>query len=41
MKKTDTLIIGAGLSGLSAAYKLQGKKDYLLIEKENIVGGLS
>ncbi|MBU2530412.1 MAG: FAD-dependent oxidoreductase [Elusimicrobia bacterium] len=41
MKKTDTLIIGAGLSGLSAAFGLQGKKDYLLIEKERKVGGLS
>ena len=41
MKKIDTLIIGAGLSGLSAAFKLQGKKDYLLIEKENKAGGLS
>ena len=41
MKKTDTLIIGAGLSGLATAFKLQGKKDYLLIEKENKAGGLS
>ena len=41
MKKIDTLIIGAGLSGLSAAFKLQGKTDYLLIEKENKAGGLS
>ncbi|MCG2727009.1 MAG: NAD(P)-binding protein [Elusimicrobia bacterium] len=41
MKKIDILIIGAGLSGLSAAFKLQGKKEYLLIEKENKAGGLA
>lgn len=33
-----TIIIGAGVTGLSCAYHL--KKDYLLFEKENIPGGL-
>ena len=35
------LIIGAGLSGLSAAYKLEEKNEnYLVIESESKVGGL-
>lgn len=37
-KFTKYLILGAGLSGLSAAYFL--KKDFLIIEKENRTGGL-
>lgn len=37
MKQVKTLIIGAGISGLTAANYL--KDDYLLIEKENEVGG--
>lgn len=42
MKKTDILIIGAGLSGLAAAWRLErsGKK-YILAEKENRAGGLA
>ncbi len=38
----DIVIIGAGLTGLSAAYHLEqnGFYNYLLIEKEAIVGGL-
>ena len=37
-----TVIIGAGLSGLSLAYYLekQGIKDYILLEKSSGVGGL-
>jgi protoporphyrinogen oxidase len=38
MKYTQALIIGAGPSGLSLAYGLQG--DALVVEKENTVGGL-
>ena len=37
MKQVKTLIIGAGISGLTAANYL--KDDYLLIEKETEVGG--
>ncbi|OGS22838.1 MAG: hypothetical protein A2252_06170 [Elusimicrobia bacterium RIFOXYA2_FULL_39_19] len=33
-----TIIIGAGITGLSSAYHL--KKDYLIFEKENVPGGL-
>jgi protoporphyrinogen oxidase len=39
MKSTHTLILGAGLSGLSAAYYLTGF-DYLVIEKNSVPGGL-
>jgi len=39
MKKVKTLILGAGLSGLSAAYHLSGE-DFLVIEKSDHVGGL-
>jgi len=39
MRHVNTLIIGAGLSGISAAYHLSGK-DFLVIEKENHPGGL-
>jgi protoporphyrinogen oxidase len=35
------IIIGAGVSGLTAARHLQGKKEYILLEKENYLGGLS
>ena len=38
MKKTKYLIIGAGISGLTAAMNL--KDDYLIIEKEERPGGL-
>ncbi len=41
MIRTDVLIIGGGLAGLSAARTLEGKKDYLLAEKETRLGGLS
>ncbi len=41
MLKTDVLIIGGGLAGLSAAKALEGKKDYLLAERESRPGGLS
>lgn len=41
MLKTDTLIIGGGLAGLSAARTLEGKKPYLLAEREIRCGGLA
>ena len=41
MLKTDILIIGGGLAGLSAAAALEGKKDYLVAERENRPGGLA
>lgn len=34
------IIIGAGLTGLSCAYRLANKKNYLVVEKENVAGGL-
>jgi len=42
MQKTDTLILGAGLTGLTAAWKLQlcGVKDFVVLERENRAGGL-
>lgn len=36
--KTDVLIIGGGITGLSCAYYL--KKDYILLEKEALPGGV-
>ncbi len=41
MLKTDTLIIGGGLAGLAAAKGLEGRRDYLLAEKEIRPGGLA
>ena len=41
MLKTHTLIIGGGLAGLSAAKALEGKKDYLVAERESRPGGLA
>ena len=40
--QVNILILGGGLTGLSAAYHLekQGQKDYLLVEKETVPGGL-
>lgn len=42
-KKVDTLIIGAGVSGLSAGYHLleSGHEDFVLIDLEKEVGGNS
>ena len=40
MIKTDTLILGAGLSGLSAAYHLGNSHDFLVVEKQGVPGGL-
>jgi len=39
MQKTQTIILGAGLCGLSTAFHL--KQDYLLLEKNSKVGGLA
>ncbi|MFH1619839.1 MAG: FAD-dependent oxidoreductase [bacterium] len=39
--KTDVLIIGAGLTGLSCAAGLEGKREYLLLESTGRPGGLS
>ncbi|MCM2266170.1 MAG: NAD(P)-binding protein [Elusimicrobiales bacterium] len=41
MLKTDVLIIGGGLAGLSAAKALEGKKSHIVAERENRPGGLS
>jgi protoporphyrinogen oxidase len=42
MLKTDTLIVGGGLAGLAAAKALEeGKKDYLVAEREQRAGGLA
>jgi len=38
MRRTRYLILGAGVTGLSAAYHL--KDDYIILEKESRVGGL-
>ena len=42
VEKIDALILGAGLTGLSAAYKLKkaGYKNILILEKEERPGGL-
>jgi protoporphyrinogen oxidase len=39
---TDTIILGAGLTGLATAYYLEkaGSTDYQIFEKENEIGGL-
>lgn len=42
MKNKTVIILGAGLTGLSAAYKLsQSGMDVVLLEKEEEIGGLS
>ena len=41
MIETDVLIVGGGLAGLTAARTLQGKKRWLLVEKEPLTGGLA
>lgn len=35
------VIIGSGLTALSAGYKLEGRKDFVIFEKEKRVGGLA
>lgn len=37
---TDVAIIGAGLTGLTLAYKLAGKKEFTVIEQNDCVGGV-
>ena len=39
MERVETVILGAGLAGLSTAHHLGG--DWLLVEKEDRVGGLT
>jgi protoporphyrinogen oxidase len=39
MIKVDILILGGGITGLSVASFLTKNKDYLLLEKENTLGG--
>ena len=39
MENRDTIIIGAGLTGLSAA--LHSERDYLVLERDQRVGGLT
>jgi cation diffusion facilitator CzcD-associated flavoprotein CzcO len=42
IKQFDVLIVGAGLSGIGAAYHLQTecpKKSYLILEGRNAIGG--
>ncbi len=41
MLKTHTLIIGGGLAGLSAGKALEGRKPYLIAERERRPGGLA
>ncbi len=43
MRRYQTVILGAGLCGLSAAYHLEGRgeADYLLVERAGEVGGLA
>jgi len=41
MLKTDTLVIGGGLAGLSAGLALEGKRPYLIAERECRPGGLA
>ncbi len=41
MLRTDTLIIGGGLAGLAAARALEGRRSYLVAERENRPGGLA
>jgi UDP-galactopyranose mutase len=38
---TPAVILGAGLCGLSAGYHLNGKSDYLILERNHEAGGLA
>ncbi len=40
-QEAPTLILGAGLTGLSCAYHLEGQAPYRIIEKDTQVGGLA
>ncbi|MCG3172300.1 MAG: hypothetical protein GMKNLPBB_00448 [Myxococcota bacterium] len=40
MKSVDTLILGGGLTGISCAYHLGPGHNWLLIDKEERLGGL-
>ncbi len=39
MKKVETIIIGAGICGLSLAQYFHGKRQFLILEKSKTVGG--
>lgn len=39
MKVYDTIIVGAGISGLYLNYKLKSKKNVIILEANNIAGG--
>jgi protoporphyrinogen oxidase len=39
-EKVDFLILGAGLAGLSFAYHLRKNNNYIILEKEDEIGGL-
>lgn len=41
LDQTDTLILGAGLTGLSCAFHLRDPKRYRMIERNDEVGGLA
>ncbi len=41
MLKTDVLIIGGGLAGLTAGKTLEGKRNYIIAEREKRPGGLA
>jgi protoporphyrinogen oxidase len=41
MLKTDVLIIGGGLAGLRAGRTLEGKRNYIIAEREKRPGGLA
>src|SRR5258707_15884891 len=41
LMNSPVVILGAGLCGLSAAYHLNGKSDYVILERNSRSGGLA
>ena len=39
IEKFDTVIIGAGVSGINMAYYLKNKQNYIILEAGNSYGG--